>query len=143
MLFMEEELKAWEKEGRDIWGWVATSERLAIVHAVDDGEGREGRGGRTSAGVRLVNEAVVVKGREYQGNVFGGFRRSTILGCYDNRGRRTAVGDLVVAVAGVIGVVSVVTKVRKRKAKRKPQMGWLYPASARTRCQPLLQIRNM
>ena len=38
MLFMEEELKAWEKEGRDIWGWVATSERLAIVHAVDDGE---------------------------------------------------------------------------------------------------------
>ena len=33
-----------------------------------------------------MNEAVVVKGREYQGNVFGGFRRSTILGYYDNRG---------------------------------------------------------
>jgi hypothetical protein len=29
-----------------------------------------------SAGVRHVNETVVVKGREYQGNVFGGFRRS-------------------------------------------------------------------
>ena len=42
MLLIEEELKAWEKEGRDIWGWVATSERFAIVHAVDDGEKEEG-----------------------------------------------------------------------------------------------------
>ena len=41
MLLIEEELKAWEKEGRDIWGWVATSERFAIVHVVDGGE-REG-----------------------------------------------------------------------------------------------------
>jgi len=97
-----------------------------------------------SAGVRFVNGAVVVKGREYQGNVFGGFRRSTILGCYDNRGRRSAVVDLVVVAAvGVVGVVSVVTKVRKRKAKSKVPTGWLYPATARTRCQPLLQIRNM
>ena len=38
MLLMEGELNAWEKEGRDIWGWVATSERLTIAHAVDDGE---------------------------------------------------------------------------------------------------------
>jgi hypothetical protein len=38
MLLMEEELKAWEKDGRDIWGWVATSERLAIVRVEDDGE---------------------------------------------------------------------------------------------------------
>jgi len=43
MLFMEEELKAWEKDGRDIWGCVATSERLAIVHVVDDGEREEGK----------------------------------------------------------------------------------------------------
>jgi hypothetical protein len=40
MLFIEEELKAWEKEGRDIWGCVATSERLAIVNVVNGG-GRE------------------------------------------------------------------------------------------------------
>ena len=60
MLLMEEELNAWEKEGRDIWGWVATSERLAIMHAA--GDGGEGRSGRTSGEVRLVNEAVVVKG---------------------------------------------------------------------------------
>ena len=44
---MEEELKAWEKEGRDIWGCVATSERLAIMDVVD-GEGR----GRMSARAR-------------------------------------------------------------------------------------------
>ena len=43
MLLMEEELKAWEKDGRDIWGCVATSERLAIVHVVDDGEREEGK----------------------------------------------------------------------------------------------------
>ena len=45
MLFMEEELNAWEKEGRDIWGWVATSERLAIVQVASGGEmgGAEGR----------------------------------------------------------------------------------------------------
>ena len=74
MLFIEEELNAWEKEGRDIWGCVATSERLAIVHVVDGGG--EGRSGRTSAGLRHVNEAVVVKGRVCQGNVFGSSRRS-------------------------------------------------------------------
>ena len=64
-----------------------------------------------------MNEAVVVKGREYQGNVFGGFRRSTILGCYDNRGRyggrrRRRRRTLVVAVVGVV------TEAGKRKAKR-------------------------
>ena len=66
--------------------------------------------------MRLVNETVVVKGREYQGNVFDGFRGSTILGCYDNRGRRTAVVVSVV-VAVVVAVAGVVTEVRKRKAK--------------------------
>jgi hypothetical protein len=76
MLFIEEELNAWEKDGRDIWGCVTTSERLAIVHGVDSGE--RGGSGRTT-GVRHVNEAVVVKGREYQGNVFGGFRRSAAM----------------------------------------------------------------
>ena len=46
MLFMEEELNAWEKDGRDICGWVATSERFAILQVVDDGEGKgEGGGG--------------------------------------------------------------------------------------------------
>ena len=43
MLLMEEELKAWEKDGRDIWGCVATSERLAIVHVADGGEREEGK----------------------------------------------------------------------------------------------------
>jgi len=46
MLLIEEELKAWEKDGRDIWGWVATSERLAIVHVVGDEE----RGERKNVG---------------------------------------------------------------------------------------------
>jgi hypothetical protein len=39
ILFIEEELNACEKEGRDIWGWVATSERLAILDVVDGGVG--------------------------------------------------------------------------------------------------------
>ena len=47
MLFMEEELNAWEKEGRDICGWVATSERFAILQVVDGGEGS---GRRTGGG---------------------------------------------------------------------------------------------
>ena len=41
---MEEELNAWEKDGRDIWGWVATSERLAIVQVVDGGDRGEAEG---------------------------------------------------------------------------------------------------
>lgn len=89
-----------------------------------------------------MDGAVVVKAREYQGNVFGGFRRSTILGCYDNGGRQAAV-VVVVVVAAVAAVVGVVTEAGKRKAKRRRRWGGLYPVYARTRCQPLLRIRNM
>ena len=61
------------------------------------------------------------RGGEYQGNAFGGFRRSTILGCYDNRGEWTAV-----VVAALVAVAGVVTEVRKRKTKsRGPTMGYI------------------
>ena len=86
--------------------------------------------------MRLVNEVVVVvKGREYQGNVFDGFRGSTILGCYDNRGRRTAVVVSVV-VAVVVAVVGVVTKVRKRKAKSRA------PKWCVISCTPYMPVRD-
>lgn len=93
--------------------------------------------------MRLGNEAVVVKGKEYQGNVFGGFRRSTILGCYDNRGWPSSSVVVVVVAAAVVEVVGVVTEAGKRKAKRGRRPSGLYPVGTRTRCEPLLQIRNM
>ena len=68
------------------------------------------------------------RGGEYQGNAFGGFRRSTILGCYDNRGRRTAVVVSVVVrvvVRVVVAVVGVVTEARKRKAKGRTPKGYV------------------
>jgi len=94
----------------------------AVSHRARRGRWGERRSGRKSAGVRFVNEAVVVKGRDYQENVFGGFRRSTILGCYDNRGGGTAAVILVV-VAAAVTVVGVVTEVRKRKAKSRAPVG--------------------
>ena len=99
----------------------------AVSHRARRGRRGERRSGRTSAEVRLVSEAVVVKGRKCKGNVFGGFRRSTILGCYDNRGGKTAVVVVVVVVfvifAAVVTVVGVVTEVRKRKTKSRAPMG--------------------
>ena len=73
---------------------MTSSERLAIVHVVDDGE----RGG--------VEERRPGSAKE---NVFDG---------YDNRG-----GQMAVVVFVVVTVVTVVTEVRKRKAKSRAPVG--------------------
>lgn len=59
--------------------------------------------------------AVVVKEREYQGNVFGGFRRSAAMTIATGGEPLLFCWPLVVAAA--VAVVAVVTEVRRRKAK--------------------------
>ena len=98
---------------------MTSSERLAIVHVMDDGE----RGGVEKCWSGSTKE-----------NVFD----------YDNRG-----GQAAVVVFVVVTIVTVVTEVRKRKAKSRAPVGRvissvrLYVRDANSRCKSITCIGNL
>ena len=72
-------------------------------------------------------------------NVFGGFRRSAAM----TIGTGGQPFSFLVVVAAVVAVVAVLTEAKGGKQRVGCRRCGLYPVYARTRCQPLLQIRNM